>query len=581
MHVFISRSLRNAGLYLVFLLGVSVFQFNSLHSADSRFFEAFDRFSQGLVVGNIVAHDVGIADQTWNLGFVAVNGDQERSENIWATYQQAVRNGALKSVVQAPYISQYGIQGVAFQALQQMFGITDFAVLQLFNSILFSLVITALAFLFGRAYDWRFGVVFFLVTIGSPWIVAFARNLYWVPFTWFLPAVFAAMAYLCKTNLTRALCLCGVAAAVFLKSLAGYEYLSNITLFACSIFVIGPFFRQQAPRHGFNFALGCLAFLACVVGFACALLIHAGMRGDTVVQGLINILEQDVKRVSYGNPGSFEAKLHDSLSASLSSVLAQYWTQWSTPVVAGISAKVLDFAVAFALLGSLYALARKQLAGTRVLVVLGIYFAASISWFVAAKSHSYIHTQLNFVLWYFGFIQALAYGVLCIALLLGRDFLAWRKTLSRRNDLLLKGSLALGLIIVLAGTYNARLERFDARIGNPVASIDVGHGFEVRLLDDKAAILMKADCSDFNPAATVILHAYPDLPQAAPINLDFAWDGQRISAPWLSKYSDACVTNLPLAGLEVKSIDVGQYEIDGEQRLKILWMGTADLQGKR
>lgn len=41
----------------------------------------------------------------------------------------------------------------------------------------------------------------------------------------------------------RSLLLSGIVAAVFVKSLAGYEYLSAITLLACSVFVVAPFFR--------------------------------------------------------------------------------------------------------------------------------------------------------------------------------------------------------------------------------------------------------------------------------------------------------------------------------------------------
>ena len=38
-----------------------------------------------------------------------------------------------------------------------------------------------------------------------------------------------------------------------------------------------------------------------------------------------------------------------------------------------------------------------------------VTFLTSISWIVLAKSHSYVHTFLNFVVWYFGFIQVCLY----------------------------------------------------------------------------------------------------------------------------------------------------------------------------
>lgn len=573
-----------AGLLLAVLLGVSVFQSNRLHTADSSFFGNFDRFSQGLVAGNIIAHDEGVADPLWNLGFVTVNGNGERSDNIWNTWRGFVQNNAVESVSLSPYASQYGIQGVIFLELHKLFG-SDITGLQLFNSIAFSLVITLLAFLFTRAYDWRFGVVFFLVMITSPWVVSFARNLYWVPFTWFLPAVFATLAYLSKSTLSRALCLFGVGAAVFLKSLAGYEYLSNVTLFACSVFVIAPFFRQRDRRHGSNFALGCLAFVACVLGFICALLVHAGMRGDTIAQGLVNILEQDVKRRTYGDPSHFDPILRESLTVAITDVIAMYWRTWVTPVIVGVPAMGLNIASIFVLFGLLYSLAKKQAIGIKVLAVLVVYFLASISWFVAAKAHSWVHTQLNYVLWYFGFIQALAYGVVSSAILFGRAFLAWRRNLSLGGKRVLTGCAVAALLVLLGVAQAVRVDHFDkkidARIAESLGSVEVGNGFKVLFFKDRNAMLVNASCSDFKPSAKVMLHAYPDDPQAPVSNLDFSWKKRDISTPLFSKYSGSCMANLPRIDFRFKALDVGQYELNDEQQIKILWQGRADVDTTR
>lgn len=36
----------------------------------------------------------------------------------------------------------------------------------------------------------------------------------------------------------------------------------------------------------------------------------------------------------------------------------------------------------------------------------------SASWFILGKGHSYIHTSLNFVMWYFGFVQFCIYIII-------------------------------------------------------------------------------------------------------------------------------------------------------------------------
>ena len=38
-----------------------------------------------------------------------------------------------------------------------------------------------------------------------------------------------------------------------------------------------------------------------------------------------------------------------------------------------------------------------------------VNFLASVSWLVLAKGHSEVHTHMNFVMWYFGFVQTCFY----------------------------------------------------------------------------------------------------------------------------------------------------------------------------
>lgn len=43
------------------------------------------------------------------------------------------------------------------------------------------------------------------------------------------------------------------------------------------------------------------------------------------------------------------------------------------------------------------------------IVLLVLSMMATLSWIVLAKSHSYIHIHMNFVLWYFGYVQMCMY----------------------------------------------------------------------------------------------------------------------------------------------------------------------------
>lgn len=313
-------------------------------------------------------------------------------------------------LVFVPYKSQYGIQGLFFGKIYDLFKVDRLSKLQLINTLLLSIIFVSLFFLYQKIYDKRFAIIFLVTLVCSPWVIFFARNLYWVPFLWFLPALFAAILYLKRDPLPRALLLFAIAFAVFIKSLSGYEYLSAITLLACSVFVVAPFFRKSDQTFSENSRMFCYVFLACVIGFVCALLVHASIRGDSVIAGLKNIIDEDVKRRTYGDSSSFPEIYRKSLESSPLSVVKTYVTDWgSIPVTAWIPGYLFKFLMVFSLVAVFYKYLTRHATRHRDAVLLVFFFITSASWLVLAKGHSYIHVHLNYVLWYFGFAQVLVY----------------------------------------------------------------------------------------------------------------------------------------------------------------------------
>lgn len=394
---------------LLTVFATACFQNNFLEFTNNDLFSKFGKESEALVIGGIVANDFSLDKKGANIGFIAKNGIFKYPENKLDSY--AVFSGKTKNtkLVFAPYKSHYGVQGVVFSKIHSLFGFNGLYQLQSINSILLAIVVVSLFFLYRHIYDNRFAVIFLITMLSSPWIVSFARNLYWVPFLWFLPALLAAIMYLKKGVVVCSILLLGIVASVFIKSLAGYEYLSTITLFACSVFIVAPFFKSSDRDFPGNLRMFFLVFIACLIGFACALLVHANMRGDTILAGLKNILEQDVKRRTYGDPSIFDQVYRASLESSPLSVIKIYVFSWGTPLVAWLPGKLFKFLIVFGVIGILYKFSTKNITMKRDAILLVFFFIVPVSWFVLAKGHSYIHTQLNYVLWYFGFVQALIY----------------------------------------------------------------------------------------------------------------------------------------------------------------------------
>jgi len=407
---------------LLTLLVAAIFQKNLFNFSDQKFFDGFQRDSESLVVGSIVAEKFGIDKHGFNLGII------KNDKDVDLGYGLLGKQSLDERLVFTSYKSQYGIQGVVFSKIAKFFGFTKVSQLQSINSIFFAIVVVSLFFLYKRIYDNRFAMIFLIVMISSPWIISFASNLYWSPFLWFLPALFSAIMYLTKGVLFRSILLFGIGFAVFIKSLAGYEYLSTITLFTGSVFVVAPYFKHSNREVPGNLKMFFLVFVVCVIGFICALLVHANMRGDSIISGLKNILEEDVKRRTYGDPSLFDPVYKASLESSSIDVLKAYIINWKTSLITWLPGSLFKYLVVIAIVGIYLKFSTKHISRHRDAFLFLFFFITPVSWFILAKGHSYIHTHMNYVLWYFGFIQALIYVCLNTVIAFFLNFLKWAKT---------------------------------------------------------------------------------------------------------------------------------------------------------
>ena len=136
---------------------------------------------------------------------------------------------------------------------------------------------------------------------------------------------------------------------------------------------------------------------------------HAGIRGNgSILEGIKTIYEGDVlRRTSGGQINDFSAMYYESFNASAWEVICKYFT-FSTEIITGIRGNLFPLLSITPLV--LFAYEYKNQKLDWVLVSQYLYFMlTAVSWFALAKSHSYIHTHMNFVLWYFGFVQICIY----------------------------------------------------------------------------------------------------------------------------------------------------------------------------
>lgn len=327
------------------------------------------------------------------------------------------------------YGSQYGLQGKVFQHLADI----DLAVLRTWCAVaagaVFFLTVCLVCKNCGRLMGGVFYVVFWL----SPWVVNFANNLYWVEFTWFLPMA-AGLFCLWKldSRICRILSYVLVLLAIMIKCLCGYEYITTVMLGAIA-FPAAEFFaalaQKDRKRASLLFRTIFLLGVAALLGFAAAICIHAPVKsGGSLAEGIRLIVQEDVLRRTYGADLNAFENLPDfeqyALTASAWETICKYF-HFKTEVITGIGGNLFPLLCLLPAVLLILDVRRKCL-DVREAAWYAVFFVTSISWFVLAKSHSCVHTHMNFVLWYFGFVQSCFYIIL-------KHLIDWIRTRNNRS----------------------------------------------------------------------------------------------------------------------------------------------------
>lgn len=316
-----------------------------------------------------------------------------------------------------PYESQYGLQGRIFQHLSEY--IDDLDILRLYCALGTAFVLLCIVYLIQRKYNRLFAGIYYMVFLLSPWVVNFANNMYWVEFTWFVPML-AGLWCSMKTDSKkrRRGCYCLIFLSILIKSLCGYEYITTVMLGAISFLLIDlliALYHKDKAKSQLIFRTVFWCGIAALLGFAAAICIHAPIKsGGSIVEGIRMIIQKDVLRRTYGADLNSLENLSDpeqyALIASAWETLCKYF-HFKTEVITGIGGNLFPL---LCLLPAVLIIrdVRRKCLDVREAAWYVVFFVTSVSWFVLAKSHSCVHTHMNFVLWYFGFVQSCFYIIL-------------------------------------------------------------------------------------------------------------------------------------------------------------------------
>lgn len=399
------------------------FQFNFFHVANMRWFDSFAYSSDALVMGRLAdSKKNGIFSHAGQLGFVSVNNPQYRP------YQSAAIVYLRPEIPfeYKPYTSQFGLQGIIFSVVDKALRFLHIPLdvnLKIFHalaSLLITIVLSAILYLFYLEFGLLPAGFALLGILSSEWLIVFGKSLYWGAGFWFLPMFVVMLIHNQEkrhNSYSWKVVFIMVFMAVFLKSLNGYEYMSTVLLAMITPIIYYAIISDWTWEKYVQRTL--LTGFAGLFGFIFAFLIHLGQLFISTQDifkafGLI-YAKATIRTFVDPNSLGLDSVYLASAKADITTVLLQYlgghflYGRFKFIIPIFIIMLVSLAGLYFIKKTKISVLERKQLIA--LLVTTWFSILAPLSWFILGKGHSFIHTQLNYVLWY---VPYMIYGFLLV-----------------------------------------------------------------------------------------------------------------------------------------------------------------------
>ena len=209
---------------------------NSLKIASPSWYQIYGWDSEQLVLDGILNSNKNEIFTTSNLGEFTRPNLKKSADLSRKYFEEKNMEGQFKI-----YTSQYGLQVKVFSFFYKL-GINIYTFRTL-NSFLLCFIISSTYLILRKSNFNKLGSLSFTVSLLlSPWIIVSSPNLYWVPFTWYLPAfinsLFISFNLIKKKKYFYFLFFL-LFLAFLIKFLCGFEYITSVLIYALisSIFI--------------------------------------------------------------------------------------------------------------------------------------------------------------------------------------------------------------------------------------------------------------------------------------------------------------------------------------------------------
>jgi hypothetical protein len=390
-----------------FLILTAVF-FTNLFGILNANFGEFQKDSESIVIGKLaVSQREGIFYES---GLTGTYGSLLTTNQ----YDIYTNNKVVKKENYISYLSQIGGQGIFFSFIDKLSPLSNENNLKLFYLITAGL--TSLIFtLFLKWVVQQFGLVTSIITllliISSYWIIIFSKNIWWSLWSFYLPFILILRYF--EKNRTSKISFIKIgiisSALLFIKCFfTGYEYITTTLI----MFMMPIIFYSLSDnwsllkflKIAFSAAFG--AIIGIIVSIL-VLLFQLSHLNSQKINGWNYLLETFTRR-SYDNPNKYlDPVYNQSMKSSIWEVLKIYFNGNQFVFKSHNFNLSISFfhCICVLIIGTIFILlkynSKKNIALT---ITLWVSILAPLSWFVIFKSHSYIHTHMNFIVWYMPFM---------------------------------------------------------------------------------------------------------------------------------------------------------------------------------
>lgn len=208
---------------LIFFSCVASYSNNLFKATSNSWFNKHQIDSEQLVLDGLMhANNNNIKPALGK--YIRNNNDKKDYLNARIYFDNGNTNGIFQN-----YNSSYGLQVKIFNLFYSN-GYKNISTYHYFSSILMALIVTLMSYVVKRDFSTISGILFSLVFIFSPWLIVFAKNLFWLPFTWFMPIFFSMYfaPYIFKSLKKYLYMIFFLYFSFLLKFLCGYEFITTI-----------------------------------------------------------------------------------------------------------------------------------------------------------------------------------------------------------------------------------------------------------------------------------------------------------------------------------------------------------------